>query len=185
MKWQLFTRDYRHFFENVFLLFTPRATTGLGNQGSNPGEIIWREKSKRNSQCLRREGGAVLCNSTLKRFVADNAQLKNLRELSLPRRLLHYIYLPYFSPCIITVLYRKPLFELTQTRKALQTLVLSCYTRSLFQKYWLVILQDQVHVSTLVLNYSLWAKFTVNWPHPKFSEHFLFPAPFITHYENV
>lgn len=180
MKWQLFTWDHRHFFENVFPLFTPRATTDLGIQGSNPGEIIWREKSKRNPQCLSREGGAVLCNSTLKRFVADNVQLKNLRELSLPRRLLHYIYLP----CLITVLYRNP-FELTQTRKALQTLVLSCYTRSPFQKYWLVILQDQVHMSTLVLNYFLWAKFTVNWPHPKFSEHFLFPAPFITHYENI
>lgn len=40
-------------------------------------------------------------------------------------------------------------------------------------------------MSALVLNYSLWAKFTVNWPHPKFSERFLFPALFITHYENV
>ena len=38
-------------------------------------------------------------------------------------------------------------------------------------------------MSTLVLNYSLWSKFTVHWPHPKFSEYFL--APLITHYENV
>lgn len=38
-------------------------------------------------------------------------------------------------------------------------------------------------MSTLVLNYSLWSKFTVNSPHPKFSEHFL--APLLTHYENV
>lgn len=48
LKWQLFTRDQTHFFENVFLLFTPRVTTGLGNQGSYPrGNNLKREKQEK------------------------------------------------------------------------------------------------------------------------------------------
>lgn len=71
-------RPYTFFWKCFFLLLTPRVTTGLGNQGSNPGEIVWKEKSKRNPQCLSREGRAVLCDSTLRRFVAENVQLKIL-----------------------------------------------------------------------------------------------------------